>query len=415
MSFEGNDLPGEPQGTRVGYVLKMYPRLSETFIVNEILAHEAAGMDIDIFSLRAPIDGRFHEALARVKALVSYIPYEPKRVQSMWNTLRELGQIFDVQLGDYADVASANDFHQAACVAIMAKERGTTHLHAHFGSVSTTIAMIASRMSGIPFSFTAHAKDIFHESVEHADLSAKLSRAAHVVTVSDYNHGYLQDTFSRAADSVVRIYNGLDLAEFSYADPVEREPLILGVGRLVEKKGFSDLVDAMVIIRERAPELRCEIVGTGPMAGPLREQIQRLGLEDSVSLMGSRPRAEVIEHVRRASVLAAPCIVGADGNRDGLPTVLLEAMALGTPCVSTPVTGIPEAIEHGVTGLMVEPGDVQSLAEQLLRVCASAELKLSLANSARQRIVELFDIHVNTRVMRERCFAGSCAGLNGTI
>jgi len=200
---------------------------------------------------------------------------------------------------------------------------------------------------------------------------------------------------------VRRIYNGLDMSRFHFADATGREPLIVSVGRLVEKKGFSELIDACSLLKDRNCGFRCAIVGSGPLEEALRAQIARLGLANEVQLTGARPQDEVVRLVQEAAVFAAPCIVGSDGDRDGMPTVLLEAMALGTPCVATDVTGIPEILRDDDTGLMVPQHDAEALADAMERLLADAALRSRLAERARGLVEEQFDIHRNTARMRE--------------
>lgn len=388
---------------KVGYVLKMYPRFSETFIITEILAHEAAGFEIEIFSLRLPNDGKFHEALARVKAPVTYLQNESLKAADFWSTLRDIGRQFPQLWPVLAECGTeqVDEVYQAALLARAAAARGITHLHAHFASVATTVARLAARIAGLPYSFTAHAKDIFHEEVRGQSLRAKLRDAAAVVTVSDFNLDYLNDTFGSDAAAVHRIYNGLDLDEFTYEAPAKRSRTILAIGRLIEKKGFEDLIDACAVLASRGTTFDCEIIGAGPLYATLAAQIERLNLGDIVRLVGAQPRGEVIARLRNAGVLAAPCVIGADGNRDGLPTVLLEAMALGTPCVSTDVTGIPELVRHDETGLIVPQHDPNALAEALQRLLDDRELASNFAAAARRLIEAEFDIDRNTATMRE--------------
>ncbi len=388
---------------RVAYVLKMYPRLSETFILNEILAHERAGLDIDIFSLRVPGQPVEHADLRRVRAGVHYLPNDPIDARSMGESLmlaaRTLGEAdthlrFEHPRGPWI-------LDQAARIAKMARERGVTHLHAHFATEATTVCRLASLMSGIPYSFTAHAKDIFHESVVLDDLRAKARDASAIVTVSEFNVRYLHETLGEDARRVVRIYNGLDLDLFPFHDG-DREPdHIVGVGRLVEKKGFCDLVSACALMRDRGRNFRCTIIGDGDLREALERQIEELDLASFVSLAGALAREDVRRIVSRATVLCAPCVIGADGNRDGLPTVLLEAMALGTPCVSTPVTGIPEVVRDGQTGLMVEEHAPVQCAEALERLLDDPSFARTISRNARDLIEHEFDIHRNTAQMRE--------------
>ena len=392
---------------RIGYVLKMFPRFSETFILHEILGHEEAGAELEIFSLRAPTDGRFHEALARVQAPVHYVPYHDLKIATFWAEVERTAQVLpgfwpELQEGLGEDV---RDVYQALILAQSIQARAITHLHAHFASVATTVARLAARFAGIPFSFTAHAKDLYHESVQPEDLRRKLRDAATVITVSDYNLAFLQENYGPAAERVRRIYNGIDLEEFHYHPPLDRPPQVLAVGRLIEKKGFGDLIAACAVLRHRKRDVQCTIVGGGPLEAELAALIERLGLDDCVTLLGPRPQGDVRALIRQAAVFAAPCVIGADGNRDGLPTVLLEAMALGTPCISTNVTGIPEVLDDGETGLMVPQHDPFALANAIERLLDDPGLCLRLSENARRRVEQAFDLSANTRQIRA-AFAG---------
>lgn len=390
------------ESPRVGYVVKRYPRFSETFIVNEILAHEAAGMEIEIFALRPTVDTHFQDAIARVRAGVTYLPDRGLRASDMWTAFEAAGDALEgfwQALGE-ARGAEARDVVQAAVLARHARERGIDHLHAHFGSSATTVARLAARFAGLTYSFTAHAKDIFHESVSPEAMARNLRDAATVITVSDYNVDYLRETYGPAAARVQRVYNGIELDRFRYQPPSSRPPRIVAVGRLVEKKGFDVLIDACAIMAGKGLEFHCQIVGTGELEAELRAQIERLGVGSHVEMTGPRPQREVIDLVQDAAVFAAPCVNGSDGNRDGLPTVLLEAMALGTPSVSTDVTGIPEVLRHDETGLMVPQHDPVSLADALERLLDDADLRLNLAAQARQAIERDFDIHRNAATLR---------------
>lgn len=388
-----------PRTARIGYVLKMYPRFSETFIVTEMLELEARGADLEIFSLRLPADGRFHPDLAAVAAPVTYLSPGALKAEQLWQALAayltEIGPIEDALLADLAG-QSARDAAQALDLARMVRERGITHLHAHFGSVATTVARLAAALAGIGYSFTAHAKDIFHQDVDEADLSRKLADARAVVTVSDFNLAYLHAHHGRAASRVVRLHNGIALDRFTFTDPgtsplSDQVPVVISVGRLVEKKGLDTLIDAAALLHDRGVPMRVEIIGSGALEPELAAQILTQDLGDRVVLRGPLPQDRMREQVRRATVFAAPCRVGADGNRDGLPTVLLESMALGTPCVSTPVTGIPEAIRDGETGLLVPPDDPVALADALQQLLSRPDRRAAFARAARARVEDAFD------------------------
>ncbi len=385
----------------VGYVLKRYPRLSETFILRELIAHEQAGLPLEIFSLGPPEDGPFQDGIGRVRAPVRYLTAHGVKPSAYWQAIEEaLGRPwFRADRLRAAVGCDPRRVYQALRLAVAARDRGVRHLHAHFASAATEVARLASAWTGIPFTFTAHAKDLFHDDVDPDDLERKLAQAAAVVTVSDYNAAFLARNHGAAAAGVVRIDNGLDLESLTFiAGP--RPPRVVAVGRLVPKKGFAHLIEAMAKLRSRGSNVACDLVGGGPEERPLRALVAKLGLEATVHLHGALPQTETLRLVADAGVLAAPCRVADDGDRDGLPTVLLEAMALGTPCVATPVTGIPELIEHGRSGLLVPEADPAALAGALQRILADPALGRQVARAARRRIEERFDVRRTSRALR---------------
>ena len=391
---------------KLAYVVKRYPRYSETFIVNEILAHEAAGLELEIFSLLPPIDTHFQNAISQVRAPVHYLPYDGPKATDLWNAFQHAHGII-TDFNDAMRTAKGElvrDVHQALVLARFVRTHGIGHLHAHFGSSATSVARLAARFAGVPYSFTAHAKDIFHESVQPDDLRKKLDEAHAVITVSDFNLQFLRGEFGPAARKVARVYNGLDLARFPFVSPQQREPRIVAVGRLVEKKGFGVLVEACALLAQRGVSFHCQIIGGGELEGQLRHRIVELGLERQIELLGPRPQSEIVGDIQHAAVFAAPCVVGDDGNRDGLPTVLLEAMALGTPCVSTDVTGIPEVLRDNATGLMVPQHDAPALAGAIDKLFSDESLRVRLAKQARALIEQQFDIRMNAAHQRELFF-----------
>ena len=397
-------MSAEPLLPRIGYVLKMYPRLSETFVVTEILAMEREGAELDLFSLRPPTDGRFHEAVSRVRAPVTYLP-SPTRAADLWGALETCRLRHPANVLDHLDELLAvppGDAHQALLLALAVTERGVTHLHAHFGSVAASVARLAARIAGITYSVTLHAKDIFHEEVDRAALAERLRDAALAVTVSDYNERYLHSVYGDAAHSVVRIYNGIDLEAFPMTAPLHRPRRVVGVGRLVEKKGFDHLLAAVALLRHRNQEVRLDLVGGGVEELALRARADALGIADLVTFHGALTQDETKEVVTGAAALAAPCVVAGDGNRDGLPTVVLESLALGTPVVSTPVTGIPEAILHGSTGLLVPESDPVALADALAALVDDPALRCELAAAGRRHVEAHFDARTSGRLLHER-------------
>lgn len=407
-----------PQSTTgpVAYVLKMYPRFSETFIVSEILAREAAGEEIIIFSLRPPNDPRFHPELARVKAPVIQVP-RPSSARTAWASFQ--AALSDPALREGAAQhlealgRSGHDVAQQSLeVARMARERGVSHLHAHFASVSTEVARLAGLISGMPYSFTAHAKDIFHQDVKASDLRERLADAHHAITISQYNLDHLRREFGE--DTCARLHlvrNGLELDRFAHRPHARRgtgPARIVSVGRLVEKKGFGMLLETVAALREQGRDIELDIVGEGALREELIETIERLGLTGHARLLGPRTQSEVTAMLREADLFVGSFLVGRDANVDGLPTVLLEAMAVGVLCVATDVTAVGEVVRDGDTGVLVPAGDVPALAAGIGRALdLEDEERSAMLSRARALIEAEYDSDRQARALQDLVTGGA--------
>lgn len=383
--------------TPIAYILKRFPRFSETFILNELLAHEAAGATACVYSLLAPPDEPRHARLAQLKAEVMLLAAEGRGADGVvapkdaalfsGKSPREVGALL----------------RKAEAVAQDARQRGITHFHAHFGSDATTVACLAARFVKGTYSFTAHARDIFHTYVSpEADAAmrrAKLREAAFVTTVSDYNADHLSALCPEAR--IVRLYNGIDLGAFAPVYPAEQTPgHLMAVGRMVEKKGFDVLLDACALLKARQMPFTLSLVGSGPLEVALRAQRAALGLEDCVAMDGPLTQEALIAKMGTAQAAVLPCIVTESGDRDGLPTVLLEAMARGLPVVTTTTSGGPEIVEDGVTGRLCAPGNATALADALEDVLAIPERASLMGQAGRRRAERLFDLSTNAGTLR---------------
>jgi glycosyltransferase involved in cell wall biosynthesis len=288
-------------------------------------------------------------------------------------------------------------FFQAGYLADVLRRDPVSHLHAHFATAPALVAMFTHELIGVPYTFTAHARDIYVDT-QPALLRAQMARARAVVTVCEYNRRYLAGHLGPESQGKVRcVYNGLDLRPFTGAPPATTDtdtgpPLILSVGRLIEKKGIGDVIAAADILRERGRSFQVEIIGTGPLGPSVAADVKRRGLEDRVQLRGAQPLDVIRLAYRRATVFALPSVVAADGDRDGVPTVLMEAMASGVAVVSTCVSGIPELITAGQDGLLVAPRCPAALADALDVLLSDPELRARLARAARRKIEECFAI-----------------------
>ncbi|MGC2625980.1 MAG: glycosyltransferase family 4 protein, partial [Candidatus Udaeobacter sp.] len=254
-----------------------------------------------------------------------------------------------------------------------------------------------NKFFSIPFSFTAHANDIFSPREFGIGLDKLMDTAHVIVTETDYAARFLRDQFSHRADRVHRIYNGLDLAAFGRADFSSTPPLIIAVGRLIPKKGFGDLIRACALVAERGKSFRCEIIGAGPRENELRQQIDDLRLQNKVELTGAKPQSQLRQRLAAANVFVLASVIDPDGGMDNLPTVIMEAMATGLPVVSTNIAGIPEMIIDNKTGFLVQPGDVAAMADAIETVINDCSSATKLGQSGYERARALFSIEKNVR------------------
>ncbi len=383
---------------RIGYVLKVFPRVSETFVINEIRALEGLGEEPCVFSLHHGDGAVPHRILHELRSPVLHVEDNLPPDDEVGRARRQLERQLAVDAVQ-AEVLPRKYVRLALSLATTMRARGVGHLHAHFASRAGHVAALAAALAGCEYSMTAHAKDIFHRDVDQTLLRWKIAGARFVVTVTDYNRRYLQRLVADipgAADKVVRIYNGVDLGRFRPEAPrATSRPLLLGIGRLVEKKGFAVLVEACRLLRARGHDFRCEIIGGGPDEAALRDRIAAAELHGIVTLRGVMPTEHVAETLGAATAVVLPCVVGQDGNVDALPTVLLEAAAAGCAAVSTLLSGIPEIVADGETGLLVPPGDAPALAGALAVVLEDPERARAMGRAGRRRAERLFDLHAN--------------------
>lgn len=394
----------------VAYLVKTYAKMSETFILREVIALESKDVRLSMYALRPP-DCDQAELAREVRASVWYVPNSILESGGalVWSQLYLACTRPLRYLRALAFVAGRGGIHpwldwlQAACLARRLRRDGVDHLHAHFATAPAAVAELVHRLIGLPYSLTAHAKDIY--VTPPRELTRKMHEARFVVTCTEYNHRYLQDLVANGTP-VHRVYHGLDAQWFEHepaalADSSGESPLILAVGRFRAKKGLSALVEACRLLAGRGVDFRCELVGFGPLRDQLVQQVADLGLTDRVAIVGPLGQEAVKQRYRRAAVMALPCQVAPDGDRDGIPNVLLEAMAMGVPVVSTTVSGIPELIEDGVTGLLVPPRDPAALADALARLLGDRMLRARIREAAARRVRGAFDVAGNCEALRE--------------
>jgi colanic acid/amylovoran biosynthesis glycosyltransferase len=387
--------------TGLAYLFERFPSFTQTFCYREIAELRRQGISPAIFSVRRPTDEPAQDWEASRPDRVQYLPDDEQLVRDMDRALRTKELPAEV-VREIAVWGRQTDFlrlYQAAYLGPRLQALGVRHIHAHFAGLAARTAFWIDRFFGIGFSFTAHANDIFSPKPFAISLGKVIGGARAVVTVSDFGVRFLREKYPDAAAKFHRVYNGIKLARFQSADFSDATPAILSIGRLIEKKGFSDLIEACRLLQSRGINFRCDIIGEGPLAPALREQIAVAGLTTTVMLAGPQPQSEVIRRLAQSTVFALPCVADAAGGMDNLPTVVMEAMAAALPVVSTAIGGVPEMVREGVTGLLVPERQPAALADALARLLADRELARSSGKAGRQRAAKLFTIEQSAQAL----------------
>lgn len=384
---------------KIIYVLRIFPELSETFVLNEILRLEELGLRIAIFSLEQPTESIRHSQYSRLKAPVTYLPslwrlscHQHAHAESI-ACFTKYSEVLQDKVLRTGRLKLLWRFTQALHLALALRDTDAAHIHAHFANRATMVAYFASRITGVPFSFTAHAVDLYRRSVIRKELQEKVTGAKFVITISDFNHRFLKELAGDQTGRILTIRNGIDVRRFVPGARRNKRPFVfLCVARLVEKKGLEYLVEACRILRSTGMEFRCQIAGGGKLGQQLRKWIYRYGLSSQVQLLGPLPQEKVIELYQNADLFVLPSIVASDGNREGLPVAIVEALACDLPVVSTTTSGIPEVVLDNHNGLLVPERDAQALADTILRLSQNKGLCERLARNARPSVVGNYDI-----------------------
>lgn len=403
------------QAAPLAVLVKGWPRLSETFIAQELVALETAGLRFEVWSLRHPTDRKTHPLHHRLRAPVHYLPEylrdAPERVAAARRAVQALPGHDAARAAFEADLArddSANRRRRWGQACVLAHEAPQTlrGLYAHFLHTPSSVARYAAILRGLPWGFSAHAKDIW--TSPDWDLREKLSPrhhgAAFGVTCTATGARYLRQ-LAETGDRVDLVYHGLDLTRFPAPPPraprAADAPLrLLSVGRLVEKKGFDRLIDALALL-PAALDWRFTHVGGGPLDAALRDRAERAGLSERIRWHGPCDQPEVIAEMRAADLFVLPSRIAADGDRDGLPNVLMEAASQRLPILSTRVSAIPEFIEDGVHGLLRSDAPAE-LAAAIEHFAATPDLGPRLAEAARARLVAEFTMAPGIARLHER-------------
>ena len=391
--------------------MSRFPRLSETFVLYELLAVEEHGVEVSLYPLIRERSDVVHPEAVELCRRATFVPFLSLPVlRSQLHWLRRsrrayLGALRDLLRGAWGSfnffVGVLGIYPKVAHAARLLEADGVDHVHCHFANHPAAAGFVIRRLTGIPYSFTAHGSDLH---VDRHLLCEKLAEAAFAVPISRYNRDVMIDECGEGVrPKLVVIHCGVDTAVFRPAERSKDGPFtIVAIGTLHEVKGQHYLVEACRLLRERGIDFECKLIGDGPDRKALPRQIARAGLETRVTLLGRRDRREVAELLRAADVLAVPSVPTRRGKREGIPVVLMEAMASGVPVVASRISGIPELVDDGVTGMLVSPGDAESLARALARLHEDPGLRQELARAGRMKVVSEFDVHENAaRLVRE--------------
>ena len=392
---------------RLIYVIGTFPSLTTTFIDREVRALRREGVEVQVVSMRRPPADLplSSEQVACAEGVQYLFPMHPRRllaahlhfaVRQPRRLLSPLAYLVTRPHPDRHDrLKTLAHFSEGVYAAYLVRDRPFRELHAHFADRAATIALVMGRLLEKPYSLSIHAgADIY---VRPVLLPEKIRGARHVVTCTAYNRAYLEQLLGCDLENQVScVRHGLELEKYALlAQGSDGLPIILAVGQLAERKGLADLVRACGLLRDRGERFVCHIVGQGPQRPELERLIAELGLEQTVLLCGPLPHEAVIEAYARAALFVLPCRQTKDGDIDGIPNVLPEAMAMGVPVISTRLSAIPELIRDGENGLLVSPDDPTALAEAMAALLSQPGMREELGRNGRRTALEMFDLAHN--------------------
>jgi glycosyltransferase involved in cell wall biosynthesis len=385
----------------VAYLFERFPSFGQTFCYREVAELERQGTRVHVYAIRRPVGEPAQDWDEQIVRRVHYLPEENELVREVDRAMRE-GALPAAAREALAKWGRQSDFlrlYQAVHVGLRLQRDGVRRLHAHFAGMAARTAYWINQFFGIPYSFTAHANDIFAPRDFAISLTNLLANAVAIVTVSDYAADYLRNRFPETAAKVHRIYNGVDVSRFHPVDFGSGIPSIVSIGRLIEKKGFADLITACRLLQPRGRDFVCEIIGEGPLGPALQAQIACDGLEARVKLAGPRTQAQIALRLAHATIFVLACTREEGGGMDNLPTVILEAMAAGLPVISTPLAGVPEMVENNSSGILVPEHAPEAICAAIEYLIAHPEQARRFGDRGQQIAREKFSIEASAQAL----------------
>jgi len=401
----------------LGMVLKGYPRISETFISNEVLLLEKLGIQVRLFPMRHPRENFSHASVKEIQARVDYLPtylWSDLHILLYHNILLALKKpsaytralvLAARRFLRKRKIATVKHLLQAGYMVnrFFLNSPEIKHIHSHFAHSPTSVTMFASMLSGLPFSFTAHAKDIY--TSDPAQIREKINLASFVVTCTQYNKQYLSQISQGSKTPIYCVYHGIDVKLFSETgrrSKAAKEPYsLMTVARITEKKGLSTIYAALKILQDQGIAFNHTLVGDGDDRDDILQLIRQLGLQNNCRWAGAQTHNEVLALFRQSDLFVLGCKIAKNGDRDGIPNVLVESLAMAVPAVATTVSGVPEILENNTTGLTVPPSDPERMADAILTLLTNESLRARVKEHGRQKVIDGFDNKKHIKVLAE--------------
>ena len=396
--------PSDEVPLTVAYVMSRFPKLTETFILREILAVSQTGVRVELYPLLREREPVVHPEATALVERANYLPFlslaiiRSQAALLLGRPRRYLTALGAMLRGTWGSanffIGGLGIFPKAAHAARLMEAGGVDHVHCHFATHPALAGLIINRLTGIPFSFTAHGSDLH---VDRHMLRQKVDAAAFVVPISEFNANMIVEECGDVRDKLAVIHCGVDTDMFpARAQRAAVRPFrILSIGTLHEVKGQAYLVEACRQLVAEGVDLLCQMVGDGPDESDLRRQVAAAGLEGRVELIGRLTQAGIASLLAEVDVLVAPSVPTRGGKREGIPVVLIEAMSSAVPVVASAISGIPELVDDGESGLLVPARDSTALASALGRLHRDATLATRLGEGGREKVRREFDVHVS--------------------
>jgi glycosyltransferase involved in cell wall biosynthesis len=404
---------------KIGYLLDKFPSVTLTFVLNEITGLIDAGHSVELISLRQPDNDEIvHDQYTKygLDKKIYYLSsgkYEKSTIIIV--LLKSLKELFTKNMDKFVERAklillcynkelgfemSLKNFLWSLEISRIINEQDIRHIHLHFASSLVELAYVIHKFIGTTYTFTTHANDIFVDTNPSIEKWADSSKR--VVAVSEFNKKYINSNFNINLDKVSLITYGIYLEKIEPTKKYLREPFkIVSISRLVEKKGYNYLIEACKLLKDSNVNILCEIRGEGPQRSVLERMITDNGLQEEVIIGGFIKHEDVFEFIRSGSIFVLPCVRAENNDMDGIPNVLMEAMALEIPTLSTDITGIPELIDNGIDGIIVPQNDSRSLAKAILKVRNDAEFAEKIRKNGREKIRKKFNVEKNVKLLYE--------------